>query len=413
MMTGTASERREGERGMALTLVVIIILIVASMAFAYMGMSFFQGKATASGVQREQALQIAEAGIATAILELNSQRDLDGNGIGNAAGSFAGGRYQVGVSPAFTAPGQYTLTALGIRSESRRRIEVVVAAGTTGQFPVGLFGAEGITASGSVFMDSYSSKEGTYASQATNVNPITGDKYANEAGHMGTNGNIQVSGNLSVYGDAKPGPGGALKVNGKSMYISGSTSQASSTANPPVPTYSPPIGSSGDLNLKNKQTHTLISGTYRYDQISMGSQTVLTFAGEVTLYVDGKVDIGGQAMIVLTPTAKVTIFHGSGDFSLGGDGLVNQSQIPGNFIIRSSTSGTFTYTGTADFYGAVFAPNAEFKQSGNSAFFGAFVARRVTKLTGDAVFHYDEALGLGGAPGPHRVRSWRELAPNP
>jgi hypothetical protein len=406
-----ASKRQE-ERGMALTLVVVITLIMAGMAFAYMGMSFFQGKATADGVQREQALQIAEAGIAAALLELNSGRDLDGNAIGNAEGSLAGGSYQVSVSPSFTAPGEYTLTALGIRSESRRRIEVVVAAGATGLFPLGLFGAEGITASGSVFMDSYSSKNGTYASQATNVNPETGAKYANANGRMGTNGNISVSGNLSAFGDARPGPGGELKVSGKSYYVSGSTENSTSTTSPPIPAYNPPIASAGDLTLKSKQTLTLSSGTYRYDQLSMGSQTVLTFDGEVTLYIDGKVDVGGQATIRLTPTAKVTIFHGSGDFSLGGTGVVNASQIPGNFIIRSATTGTFSYTGTSDFYGAVYAPSAEFKQSGNSAFFGAFVARRVTKLTGDAIFHYDEALGLTGAPGNHRVRSWRELAPN-
>jgi hypothetical protein len=89
---------------------------------------------------------------------------------------------------------------------------------------------------------------------------------------------------------------------------------------------------------------------------------------------------------------------------------VNESETPDRFKLFS-TGSTVTLRGNANFYGAVYAPNAVIDARGTTDLFGSFVGHQIS-VGGNAAFHFDESL----AESPEtrstlKVVSWRRIAP--
>jgi Putative Ice-binding-like adhesive domain len=64
--------------------------------------------------------------------------------------------------------------------------------------------------------------------------------------------------------------------------------------------------------------------------------------------------------------------------------------------------------GNAQFYGLLYAPNADAKISGSAIVYGSMVANNVT-LTGNATIHYDEAFVDYTPSRGFIVGSWNEI----
>lgn len=396
-------------KGSALMVAVIVIFVVGALAVAMTSQSFFQGKTTATGIFQEQALQIAEAGLAVAIEEINGNVDYDGNGVGNASGNFGSGSYQVTASQSGNS---FTLRSIGSfdNGKVRKGAEVILEPKVIQLFPYTMMGDLGLTVNGTAWTDSYDSRNGTYATQATNIDS-NGQAYANVKGHVRSNGDVTVTGNSSIHGDAIVGPDGTLTITGQPL-VTGSTNPATTTIPLPVPTYSPPNIANPQFRL-NGGSRTISTGTHRYSSWSQSGSSVVTLSGEVTLYIDGDMSVAGQASIVLEPSAKVTIHHGTGSISIGGGGIVNASLLPTSLLIYSSstTGNGHSFSGTSAFYGAVYSPGVDVTISGISEAYGAFVGKEI-KVTGTPNFHYDEALGqLTIEDGTYAPKYWHEFIP--
>ena len=109
--------RRWSERGSALFLSMIIVLMVASMGVAYLTVTLRTNRSTFNAAEGEAAFAIAESGIDDAIYEVNTGIDSGGDGLGNVTGSIDRGTYTVTINPAFDGPGTYTLTSVGVRGD--------------------------------------------------------------------------------------------------------------------------------------------------------------------------------------------------------------------------------------------------------------------------------------------------------
>ncbi|HVR83870.1 MAG TPA: hypothetical protein VMU54_06125 [Planctomycetota bacterium] len=432
------------ESGSALLLSLICIIIVGGLAGAYLSLSYGQSKTTFGATQSDMAFHTAEAGIDDAINKMNayaqasgSQAGLPqnadfavigtavasptGNGTVNLVnGTVNGGTYSVEISPIYAGRGTYTLSSTGVHGTSRRGIRTVVHPNASGgAFAYGLFGDTGITGSGGIYTDGYSSSKtlpGTstpesYAQQA--INTANGKSYADSTGSVGTNQSITLSGNATIFGNASPGPNGTVSQSGNVM-VQGSTAPAPSTVVNPVVNYAPPSGlaSQGSLSLNGQGTTTLTAGTYLFDSISTSGQSTLALTGNVTLYLNGDLSVSGGSTLQLNPPANVTIYQSSaGKISISGGGLVNQTQLASNFQVYSASTTSVDVSGNTDFFGAVYAPKATFKPSGTAAFFGSFIAGNV-QISGGATFHYDEDLGKQPSSIPvYKVLSWGEFAP--
>ena len=111
---------------------------------------------------------------------------------------------------------------------------------------------------------------------------------------------------------------------------------------------------------------TLPPGTYYFTSIALSGSSTLRIIGSTTIYVTGKVALSGGTM-------------------------ANQTSLPKNLSLNVM-AGPATISGTADFYGAVYAPQAAVVRSGNAAYFGSIVGLTLD-LSGSGGIHADESLG--------------------
>jgi Tfp pilus assembly protein PilX len=427
------SGRKTMRRGGALVLALIAILIVGGLGTAFFEVVSSQSRRTFDASESELSFHVAQSGIDDTINKMNGyaaasfspnlqtydQADYmvlatpvkcDGGGTKNVvAGSISGGSYTVDVTPAYSGTAVYTLTALGTHNGRRRAVEVVVQSSVTGSlFDYGLFGDVSVGAGGTMTSDGYKSSAGSYINQVSDhLHGTTTYSYANPTGDIGSNGLVDVSGNSKIFGDATPGPGNTVTGGG---FVSGSTAPVA-IVDPLTPQpYSPPAGLAAASWPAGNVT--LGAGVYRYSDINPCGPRTITITGAVTLYVDGNFRMNSnQALYLSGLTAKVTIYHGTGDIRING-----QSSIGGNianaknFQIFSATTGDIRFNGGAEIYGTVYAPNASFTHNGNASYYGATVAKTIN-VTGTANFHYDEDLSVvpAAVPPVYVVKSWREI----
>ncbi|MHC4661760.1 MAG: DUF7305 domain-containing protein [Planctomycetota bacterium] len=219
--------------------------------------------------------------------------------------------------------------------------------------------------------------------------------YANGNGDVGSNHNVVIGGGY-VFGDAVAGPTGSTTV-GADAYVDGSTDPNTTEQPMPPVTYNPVGTPDGNLT-----SGALSGGTYRYDSVQVSGQSSLTISGDVILYVDGDFMTSGQGVITVTEGASLTIFQGSGDMHIAGQGIVNLTNAPTKLFIYSATVTTGTgdnrnnfvhINGQAAFAGAVYAPGADIKVNGQTVNYGALIGRSLESCgNGKCEIHYDEAL---------------------
>jgi hypothetical protein len=215
-------------------------------------------------------------------------------------------------------------------------------------FQHGLLGDDSVEVSGEAAVDSYDS--------ATALPGANGD--------VRSNGPVFVDTNASVAGD----------VAAESAAILGSVTGSVSEGVAPLELLPVDVPSAaqdlGSLEVGNDDTVVLSPGSYRVDELIVGSDGQLVVdnaAGPVTLYVTEKVDV--QSTL----------------------GVQTAAADPERFAVYVAAGADVKISNEAVFHGVVYAPGADVEVSGQGEWYGAFVGRNV-KVTGGALVHYDEAL---------------------
>lgn len=377
-------------------MVVVFVLMVVMMATAStMAVNVSQKSGATAQREADRAFTVAEAGLDLALYELQTGVDIAGDGLGVTTAGILGGTFSVTVTPPVAGAGEYTVQSTANVNRTARALQAVVVQQNDVVPP--FLGLSGVSMGGNGLVDSYDSSVGTYASQ------VGGGGFALSDGNLQTNGDISLTGNAVVYGDATPGMGGS--VTGNVGNVMGSTAPATSTFSVDPYVYSPAIPASGSFSGSG----TLAAGAYRYTTFKMSSKQGLVVNGDVELYVDGSFQITGQGFIEITPGSSLVIHHGSGDFTAAGGSIVNGDQLASQLEVKSASTGVVKFAGSSDFVGTVFAPQAEFKSVGNAAVFGSIVADTLD-ISGNGNLHYDVALGAGGATS-WSVQIIRQAAP--
>lgn len=169
---------------------------------------------------------------------------------------------------------------------------------------------------------------------------------------------------------------------------------------------------SGTTSLGTAGTAT----TWRCPAIILAGTDTLTIQGDVTLVItapsgsDG-VKIAGLAEIVIPNGSSLSLYTES-NVRIAGNGVTNGNVQASSFAIwgtNTSPSGQdFDIVGNGTLRSVVYAPNAAVSVNGNGDVMGSIVGRDIT-FTGNAAFHYDEALAETGATAPFGIAKWREL----
>lgn len=243
-----------------------------------------------------------------------------------------------------------------------------------------LFGGERVNLHGSVETDSYDSRIGAYWEQTPGEN-----------GHVGSNGDIKVTGSAEICGDARPGPGHAVRITGAALVTGSTDPLPEEVILPPLEEFE--VGSQ-DLKETGSSRVTFTEGTYYYDEIRLTGSSQMIIDGNVTIYCRSFTQTG-SAQIIIESGGKLVMYC-KDDFKLAGSGLMNQTGVPLNFQLystaRSEEGEEVKLTGGSEFCGVVYAPYGDADVTGDHRFYGSIVVGGKVHGTGNTEYHYDESL---------------------
>jgi Tfp pilus assembly protein PilX len=158
------------------------------------------------------------------------------------------------------------------------------------------------------------------------------------------------------------------------------------------------------------------STKWRIANISLTGNETLTILGDVTLVLTAAtgdaLSVAGNASLIVPEKSSLTIYT-EADVRIGGKGLANGNTQPISCQIWGTAASfagqAIDVAGNGDLKAVIYAPKGDIKIAGNGHVMGSMVGRNIT-LTGNAAFHYDEALAAREANEPFTIAKWRELA---
>ncbi len=251
-----------------------------------------------------------------------------------------------------------------------------------------IVGVDGVSVSGSSYIDSYDSNGGYPATKGSLASVVSnGTSTLIGSGKVwgsvrSTQAGIVMSGASQITGNATAGTtvakSGSATVGGTIT----NNSPAPSVTLPAVPSCGPPYSSNagiggsysynastGDLTLSGINVATLASGTYCFRNVTVGNSAQLNVSGPVVIKLTGTLNVGGAAHVN------------------------NTTSIPGNLRILSSYSGSngvaFGNSGNSRLL--VYAPQTGITISGAGPLFGTAVGKTIT-ISNSGAIHYDIRL---------------------
>lgn len=407
--------RSSGERGAIAITATFFALALCGVALALLSEVDASKRMFDRGEAGVRALEAAETGVVRAEEEISSLKDTGADGIGNLTGNYGGASFSVTATQDPVVTSEWILQARGRRDRSTRNIEVRVRRVPTSAWSFALFSATSISIGAGAVTDSYDSRDGSYASQATNSDSF--GTFAGNAASIGADGAIAIS-NGRVRGDSSAGPGYATTLSGSGSVTGSSAPLKKVIAVPdtPLTTFvsAASVNDNGSwsttggtvynavtksLTVNGGNTLTLTKSTYFFSKIVLnGGSTLKITAGPVKIYVTDKIDFGGGTVQNTTERAdNLRIYQQSYALPVGYVPTFNTATLSGG------AKAAFTYYG----------PKTPVTIAGSGDLFGSIVGKSIVP-TGASKIHYDVALQeeMGGVASIRRVY-WRDLAPPP
>jgi Flp pilus assembly protein TadG len=241
------------------------------------------------------------------------------------------------------------------------------------RFPCGFVGLQFVTISGGSYTDSYFSSSGYSASTARSH------------GNVCSNGNIGLSGGLTVvHGDAHAGIGATYST-------SGGASTTGSTANLTYTLVEPPVDNTAAAASNNNANIPLShAGKTAYNSgtraFTLSGGDSLTLPGGT--YYFSTLTLSGGCSITVSSAVKI---YCTGNIDTSGGSIDNTTAIPSNLQLYT-TGSKCVLSGASQTYAVVYCPGADITRSGGTSdFFGSMVGKSLT-LSGGGGLHYDESL---------------------
>lgn len=385
------------ERGGVLLLSIVVLTVLLLLGVSLIERAQLGVQRAAAANRSAQSFHLAEAGVHKAVWGLNEP-----NGWltyeGETRIQLAGGFADVTVTPPASSRGVFTdyvtVVATGYipGPEGSRRHPCTLRVITHKDpvyFKYAVFGSDQVVVGNgtvTVKADSYTSDDGSYGGENIAENADVGtNSTAADAVRILPQG--EVHGDVYVGAGANP-PSDCVDNKGT---MTGTVQALDSSHLLPSVT-GVPAGATelGDVWLENTQELVLNEGVYHMSDLDVFGNAQVTCNGKVTIYID-------QTRDTSTP-----------DVRIGGNGIVNTSEIPSNLTLYCCDDVVdIAISGNGALYGGIYAPNADIVLN-SGAIYGSVVGRTVTMNGATSHVHYDEALA--DHANPHAiVRSWEVL----
>jgi len=140
------------------------------------------------------------------------------------------------------------------------------------------------------------------------------------------------------------------------------------------------------------QNNTTITNSAKYSDIDLKNSKTLLIDGDVTLYVIGEIILGNSAEIQIDNDASLILYLG-GDFEGKNSSTINNltQETKKLQIYCLDSCENMQFKNSSDFYGVIYAPNAEVIMNNSANLYGAIVAKGFEQKN-SSTFNYDAAL---------------------
>lgn len=189
--------------------------------------------------------------------------------------------------------------------------------------------------------------------------------------------------------------------------------------------------STDPVTKETKYYYTAMGIQMNNEQLSVTYNATRPVNDVVLIVPTESIDIGGGSGAVNIATGASLSIYAGGDVKIAGNGVANgtpakvgdpltavTAQQPIKFQLYGTASDSdknpttasqkIAIAGNGALSGVIYAPNADLTINGNGDVLGSAVAN-IIKLTGNALFHYDESLSEGDVSGRLAIQGWREL----
>lgn len=425
-----SSGMRRGNRGAALLAALCFATVLAISLGSYMTVCYRTLALSSRTVQGTRAIELAESGMEDALWALNKNdwsawtitgstatRTISGfNFDGGVTGTISlmvtsydgsAGTRTVSVTGTTTQPDGSTISRRLTSTSARAPLFINAVSGTTGRVRFRSAGSA----------DSYDSSLGTYASQTPGYTAIIASGSTSTSSATVQLTNAQIKGYVSTLSTG-PSYSTSGKLIGPTTPVTTKIDPTRITTSPYQPIFDEVVPTGAGTTLPSGSATIGTSGAtaaelyYATDVYLTGSQ-VLTVDGPVVLVISGDLNINTSAKIRITSTGSLRI-HLAGDLTINGNGIQNDTLLPKNLLIISTSNPYDTYgmATNTPFYGVIYTPVSSLTVSNSQTIYGAIVAKAVT-FNASPVLHYDLDLRrtvFGGLDTPYAVADWRETS---
>ena len=273
----------------------------------------------------------------------------------------------------------YTVESTGIFGQAQRTVSCTLQ--LQGPFEAAIFTKDGMELNNSAVVDWYNNTED--------------DKIMQIGTNNTASGSVVLRNSATVYGDVVVGLGGnpGIVINDYGATVTGDTCALTEryVMQPiTVPEWLESLPSSGAI--PNDTNDTTITTSARYSSIDLGNSETVIIRGDVTLYITGDIILGNSAELGIENDASLILYL-AGDFEGKNSSIVNnETQDPQKLKIYGLDScETIQFKNSADFYGAIYAPNADVIMHNSGNVYGAVISKSFEQKN-SATFNYDVLL---------------------
>lgn len=387
-------------RGIVLITFYLAIALLVTLGIGLITVGIYENRFTERFRDSKIAFNLAEAGADVAIVALRANPNYTGVGY-TALGE---GGYNVSVTTPPTNPNWRRIDSTGYYPDNnttsygytQREVELYVQVSPSNSGSRwSMFGNSEVDVNGTLYVDSYDSRNGQYGgANITSNGDIGTNSTANAALKLNVTGQT-----AEVHGDLVAGMGGdpntVISINGSVTPSPPTRTTLSETVTLITPQVPQSAVSLGDVNLRSGQSLILNAGDYHLTELrasggaAAGGQPNAIYAnGKVTLYVDGDIDVKDFVILARNPS---------------------QNPKPSDVTIKVVGDHDVKLKQDTNIYGVVYAKDSEIELK-QSTVYGAVVADEI-KVNSSATIHYDEALSTNGdyiSGTTVDVLSWRE-----
>ena len=381
--------------GGALLLSVVAVMVVSILAAGFLNLTLSITRRMNASADAARALELAEAGLAEAYTGLALART---GAIASEAAPAVFGDGLLWVEVLEHAGGRVELRSTAMHGSGRATLALVAQPTALGVGSLGFFTSEDLRLNPDVRLDSYDSALGSYAEQMNTA--------LNNKGIVGSNGDVSVaSGNL-IFGKIISGTLGTVDLASGAIVTGGTSQRAEDEVLPPVDV--PPLVATTSLKYTGATPKIVPPGELAYQTLSVGKASKMVLTGPMTLVVDD-LKLGLGAELVFDTTDGPIQLYVKNSLDMSTSSLVSTStQITSDtqIYVAAPEGKTVNFGAKSQFYGFIYAPDAEVHISANYELYGGLVCKEL-QLAAQGKMHYDMALGATLKSTLPILQAWR------